>query len=96
VTCSVADPLVPGVSARLELFHRPLQPEGSVSPRLKLAPLHAELSLSATVAVKVTAVPAGTHWLWDGETLRVGLAEVHVGPAVVTCTVAPVLLPLWA
>jgi hypothetical protein len=59
---------------------------------LKLAPLHVELSLFATVTVKVMLVPAVTHWLWDGEIPTVGLAGVQVPPVSVICTVAPVLL----
>jgi hypothetical protein len=57
---SVAEALPPGESARADVLHTPLQPDGSVSAKLKVAGIHPELSLSFTVTVKFTVVPEVT------------------------------------
>ncbi len=63
---------MPGDSDKDPVFHVPLQPDGSRSPRLKVAAVHEELSLFVMEAVKATAVPGATDWLSDGVTLTLG------------------------
>ena len=93
VTVKVAEALLPGERARDFVFQMPDQPDGTTSPRLKVAVPHEELSLSITDNVKFTGVPAVTCWLCDGETLTVGFVVVQEDePASVTWTVAPALL----
>lgn len=63
VTVKVAIPLFPGASDSDVAFHTPDQPDGTKLPILNVVVEHPELSLSLTVAAKLTAVPAVTDWL---------------------------------
>jgi hypothetical protein len=60
VTVKVAVPLLPGDNCSLEPLHTPVHPDGTRSPRLKVAVEQAELSLLTTVATKLTGVPGVT------------------------------------
>ena len=83
VTVRVAEPLLPGDSDNEAVFHTADQPDGNASAKLKVAAAHEEVSLSVTVAVKLTGVPDATYWLWDGEMVRVGLAAAQTAPNVI-------------
>ena len=93
VTRRVVEPLVPGESVSIELPKTPLHPLGTEAAMLKLALPQAELSLSVTVTVKLTVVPAVTDWLCVGVIPTEGFADVQVALLLLklTCKVAPEL-----
>jgi hypothetical protein len=80
VTVRTAELLVPGESARAEVFHDPPQPLGTLPLTLKFVAEQEELSLSVMLTVKFTDVPGRTDWLCEGEMATVGFARVQVVP----------------
>ena len=74
----VADALAPGEIAKPEVFHRPVHPEDNTSLRLNVAGAQEALSLSFTLTVKFTGVPAVTNELCKGDTEIVGFDRVQV------------------
>ena len=77
VTCRVAEPLLPGESEIVDEERAAVQPAGIPSVKLKVEPPQPLESLSVTVTLKETAVPAGAPALCEGVMAMLGLARLQ-------------------